>query len=213
MDIQSLEDIPIILHTCDLYSKYWDYWWHFTSKYINHKNILFVSENEKPSFSNKVKCILTGKGEWGYRILKALDLIDVNYIFYMQEDMWAFKRFPFEQNHVDLMLSNNMDCLKIHSNCNEYSMSIASNNLYRFNQNSLYTMSHQVSLWRKDFFVSAIKPNEDPWTNEMKGSFRINNKQHKIYFIDHTWYNPVVRKNILQEIGKDMLKNEGITQV
>lgn len=210
MDLQSIENIPIVLHTCDLYSKYWDYWWYFTNKYIKHKNIIFVSENQKPSFSNKVKCILTGKGEWGYRILKALDLIDVNYIFYMQEDMWAFKRFPFEQNHVDLMLSNNIDCFKIHNRCNEYSMSIVNNNLYKFNQNSLYTMSHQVSLWRKDFFGSAIEQNEDPWTNEMKGSFRINQKPHKIYLIDHTWYHPVVRKNVLQKIGKDMLQKEGI---
>lgn len=205
-----LEDIPIVLHTCDKYSKFWNAWWFFMKKHCEHKNIIFVSENKKPDFHNDVKCILTGEGEWGWRILEALKKIDSEYIFYTQEDMWPIKKFPVTQKIVDISIEDNVDCFRISFNSTCYALTLVKDNIFRYNKNSLYSLSHQFSLWRKDFFTNCIHEDENPWVNEIEGSKRINKTGHKIYMIKDTWYIATVNKGKLGKIGLEMLQKNNL---
>ena len=202
-----IKDIPIILHTIDSYSIYWDYWFYFFNKHCSQyfENVIFCPETKIPSFHDKVKVFHTGHGEWGKRLMKILENLDCKYIFYMQEDFWPISVFPFTQQLCNLFQKDNLDCFRISSLCNYYLLDKLDKNIYQYKQFSPYTMSHQFSMWDKDFFYNALLPNEDPWTNENEGSIRINaGRPHKIYYIPSDWYHATVRSGKLTEIGKIM---------
>jgi hypothetical protein len=207
-----LKDIPIILHTMDSYERYWDYWWYFTTKYCQHKNIIFVSENLDPSFKNHVRQFKTGTGQWGERLLKALSNIDTNYIFYMQEDFWPISDFPYTQEIIDKVINEQINCWRICEDSFFYSLDKVEPNIFKYKQNSLYTLSHQFSLWEVPFLKKYIEPQETPWENETQGSTRMNNEEveHKIYLQKNYWYRAVVKQGKLEPIGKELLISENI---
>ena len=45
-------------------------------------------------------------------------------------------------------------------------------------------MSHQVSIWSKDFLYKQLKNNEHPWRNERRGSKRLKRSNDSIFQID-----------------------------
>lgn len=207
----NIKDIPIILHTKDSYSEFWDYWWLFFNKHCNHP-VIFVTETKKPRFNNKVSVFYTGFGEWGERLNKILDhLSSIEYVFYMQEDFWPTQSFPFNQNIIDIAIANDFDCWRMCEMSYLYSI-IESNlhtNTFRFHQNSLYTLSHQFSLWNRSFLRKFIQNNQTPWENEVTGSKQMNcTTIHKIFFTPHKWYNEVVNKGKIKPNGLEMIKNE-----
>jgi hypothetical protein len=207
-----LKDIPIILHTMDSYDRYWDYWWYFTNKYCQHKNIIFASESLDPTFKDNVKQFKTGKGQWGERLLKILSNIDTNYIFYMQEDFWPISDFPYTQEIIDKVINEKINCWRISEDSSFYSLDEIEPNIFKYQQNSSYTLSHQFSLWEVSFLKKYIEPQETPWDNEAQGSTRMNNEEveHKIYFQKNYWYRAVVRQGKLEPVGKELLTSENL---
>jgi len=200
-------EIPIVLHTFDKYSKYWNYWYYFIRKYVTGNNkIYFLTEEIAPEFVNEVVHIKTGKGEWGKRLINGLSRIKEEYIFYMQEDFWPSK--PFDINkYNDTYFKHNMDALRICHDSYLYSLSYIEENLYKFNKNSNYLMTHQFSLWNKSFFLKYIHIDDSPWHNELHQSQIISKIYHKIYLIKEPWYEAVVRKGKLEENGINIIKD------
>ena len=77
-----INEIPIILHSMDSYSKFWNPWYHLFNLHCkNHGPIIFLSEEKEPDFVNDVTHIKTGKGEWGERLLIALEQIESELVF------------------------------------------------------------------------------------------------------------------------------------
>ena len=74
-----------------------------------------------------------------------------------------------------------MDCLKICLNSELISISPITKDLYKYNRYSPYSISHQFALWNKEYFMSNVNSNESPWENEIYGSNRINENNHKIH--------------------------------
>jgi hypothetical protein len=209
--IKKISDIPIVLHTMDSYSAYWDSWYILFKKYVkNHGPIYFLTEDKAPSFADEVIHIKTSSEEWGYRLLNGLSQIDFDLIFYMQEDFWPVKDITLTDDFLKLFKQYEMNCLKICLNSPLISLQHIDGNLYRYNQNSKYTISHQFALWDKQYFMNNIYPFESPWSNEIYGSERINKTNHKIYYIDNHWYEPVCRHGVLQPIGYDILKTHNL---
>jgi hypothetical protein len=210
-NIKKISDIPIVLHSMDSYSSYWDNWYILFKKYVkNHGPIYFLTEDKAPSFSNEVIHIKTGTEEWGYRLLNGLSQIESDLIFYMQEDFWAVKDITLTDDFLELFKQYEMNCLKICLNSPLISIQPITNILYKYNQDSEYTLSHQFALWDKKYFMDNIYPFESPWSNEIYGSERINKTNHKIYYIDNYWYEPVCRRGVLQPIGYDILKTHNL---
>jgi hypothetical protein len=207
-----INEIPIVLHTMDSYHHYWDNWYNLFKKYVkNHGPIYFLSEEKEPSFVNDVVHIKTGSEEWGYRLLKGLESIDSDLIFYMQEDFWAVKDIELTDSYLDMFKDYNMDCLKICLNSSLISLESINDTLYKYTQNSKYTLSHQFALWNKEFLMKNVYPFESPWQNEIYGSDRINESEHNIYYIDNNWYEPVCRQGTLQPIGYEILKKHNLS--
>ena len=205
-NITKISDIPIVLHTMDSYSPYWDNWYILFKKYVkNHGPIYFLTEEKAPSFVDDVVHIKTGTDEWGARLLNGLSQIESDLIFYMQEDFWAVKEFELESKFLDMFNEYDMDCLKICLNSPLISLNHIDGELYKYNQHSEYTLSHQFALWNRKYFIEHIYPFQSPWDNEIYGTQRINEADNKIYYIDDKWYEPVCRHGKLQPIGYDIL--------
>jgi len=198
--------IPIVLHTCDKYKQFWNPWMFFVKKYIKKPyKIYFLSEEEDPDFIDDVIVIKTGKGEWGKRLLDGLKIIPEKYIYYMQEDFWPCK--PIDLSiYSEYFVNHGMDALRISGNSYLYNLDKVSDNLYKFSQNSNYLMTHQFSLWDKEYFMKYINIDDNPWKNEIEQSKQIAKSPHSIYLMENSWYNATVRKGVLEPIGVSMLQ-------
>ena len=206
-----INEIPIILHSMDSYSKFWNPWFYLFNLHCkNHGPIIFLSEDKEPDFLNDVRHIKTGKGEWGERLLRALNQIDYELVFYMQEDFWCVKDLELNDNHLDMFVENKMDQLHIKENISLIQTTNVKENLYRFNQNSDYTQNHQFGLWRKDKLIENVLPHENPWQNEIEGSKRLNQKPHRVYLLDYHWYVSVSRRGDIMDRGKKIIEKYGL---
>jgi len=202
----SINDIPIILHSMDSYSRFWNPWYFLFQKHCkNHGPIFFLSEEKEPDFVNDVTHIKTGKGEWGERLLIALEQIESELVFYMQEDFWCVKDFELKDNILEMFEEHKMDQLHIKENINLIKTIKIKDNLLKFAQDSEYTQNHQFGLWRKNKLKDNVLPNENPWENEINGSIRLNKNPHNVYLLDYHWYKSVCRKGGLKDMGKKIL--------
>ena len=207
-----INEIPVILHSMDSYSKFWNPWYHLFNLHCkNHGPIIFLSEEKEPDFVNDVTHIKTGKGEWGERLLIALEQIESELVFYMQEDFWCIKDFELKDNILEMFEEYKMDQLHIKENINLIKTIKIKDNLLKFAQDSEYTQNHQFGLWRKNKLKDNVLPNENPWENEINGSIRLNKNPHNIYLLDYHWYISVCRRGQLMERGEKIIKKYDIS--
>lgn len=207
-----INEIPVILHSMDSYSKFWNPWYHLFNLHCkNHGPIIFLSEEKEPDFVNDVTHIKTGEGEWGKRLLIALEQIESELVFYMQEDFWCIKDFELTDNILEMFEEYKMDQLHIKENINLIKTIKIKDNLLKFAQDSEYTQNHQFGLWRKSKLKDNVLPNENPWENEINGSIRLNKNPHNIYLLDYHWYISVCRRGQLMERGEKIIKKYDIS--
>lgn len=199
--------IPIVLHTIDSYSEYWDTWYSLFKKHmVNYGPIYFLSEEKEPSFIKEINHIKTGKGEWGERLINGLKKIDSELFFYMQEDFWVHKPTKLENKILDDFINYSMDAYRISFISKWYKLEKVDENLFKYHQHSNYTLSHQFTLWRKDFLLKFIKPNQNPWVNEIDGSREMNKNTHRIFLTENDFYTPSVTKGEINDKGLKILK-------
>jgi hypothetical protein len=202
-----ITEIPIVLHSMDSYYKFWNPWFYLFKLHCkNHGPIIFLSEDRQPDFVNDVTHIKTGSGEWGERLLFALNKIDSELVFYMQEDFWCIKDYELTDEILEMFYHYNMDQLHIKENTPLISVKHIKNNLYKLDRNSDYTQNHQFGLWKKRKLIENVFPNENPWTNEIEGTKRLNQTNHNVYLLDQKWYVSVSRKGELMDRGNDIIK-------
>jgi hypothetical protein len=207
-----INEIPVILHSMDSYSRFWNPWYHLFNLHCkNHGPIIFLSEDKEPDFINDVTHIKTGAGEWGERLLRALKQIDSELVFYMQEDFWCVNDYELTDQLLEMFEKHGMDQLHIKENTPLISTKKITGNLYRFEQKSEYTQNHQFGLWRKNKLIENVLPNENPWENEVDGSKRLNQKPHNVYLLDFHWYVSVCRRGQLMERGEKIIKKYDIS--
>lgn len=207
-----INEIPVILHSMDSYSKFWNPWYHLFNLHCkNHGPIIFLSEEKEPDFVNDVTHIKTGEGEWGKRLLIALEQIESELVFYMQEDFWCIKDFELTDNILEMFEEYKMDQLHIKENINLIKTIKIKDNLLKFAQDSEYTQNHQFGLWKKSKLKDNVLPNENPWENEINGSIRLNKNPHNIYLLDYHWYISVCRRGQLMERGEKIIKKYDIS--
>lgn len=186
--------VALIVHSCDRYQllyrgfeyffrKHWDfdipYTYYFATEEI---------DTELQGFKN----IKSGKGEWTDRLRNLLDQIDEEYILYFQEDMWLTKSVSrtFFEELAELTLRNKWQQVKLNSSdvfdTTKTSQFIQGFNVARINNDkSKYLMSHQITLWNKQFLKAQLKPNEHPWRNERRGTARLKKINPVIHHIDY----------------------------
>lgn len=185
-------NLSAIIHTFDKYSWLWPGLFESYKNYWNQDVKLYLGTDIQPSqpVSSQFSTLLSGEGEWSDRLTKLLVQIPTEYVFYAQEDHWLTKNPPNFAELVDFMDKKQVLRLQI-SPVNHFYTLQKGENIRFFTPNSKYLVSHQPSIWRKDFLLSCLKQGETPWINEYKGTKRLNkmNLQKQIAILNYDWYN------------------------
>jgi len=185
--------ISLLVHTFNQYERYWDgYLKGFNDYFIENIPCYWgtdVSGHAAHDFGD-FKVIYSGSGEWSDRLIKLVGQIPTKYIFYMQEDQWPNNHPPNMEKMLNSIRLHGLWRLQLSPVGQYYSLSGSRLPLY-FHNTSKYLVSHQPSIWNKEFLLSCLKANEDPWKNEYEGTKRLNNRpeiQNKIAIYPYSWF-------------------------
>lgn len=200
-------NVALIVHSCDRYEFLYKGFEHFFNAHWDFNiqcNYYFATE-EKEVKINGFSNIRSGKGEWADRLRYLLENeITEDYILYFQEDMWLNRKVNagFFNQLFQIATSNNWKQVKLHSS-NVYTTNPGSQFIEGFNiatvenSNSDFLMSHQVTLWERQYLIEQLHKGEHPWRNERKGTRRLKKLDPQIFHIDY------FAENGNQEINKN----------
>ncbi len=187
--------IALLVHSCDRYEFLYKGFEIFFSKYWDLKieaNYYFATEEKNVSIENFTN-IHSGKGEWADRLKFLLEeKIPEDYILYFQEDMWLNKKVNanFFNQLFEKAIHSKWQQVKLHSAA-VYQTNTTGDFIEGFdltvldNKDSDFLMSHQVTLWNKEFLLKQLKKKEHPWRNERKGTKRLKALNPKIIHVDY----------------------------
>lgn len=193
-DQHTAPSIALVVHACDRYELLFKGFHHFFSQHWDFAlplNYYFFSEEKSvdlPHFKN----IKTGKGEWSDRLARGLKQLDEPYVLYFQEDMWLNKNvsadffaalFAYAVEHKIKQLKLNSSEVFVTTPTGDElcGLSVARLDVQR----SRYLMSHQVTLWSREFLLAQLFPGEHPWRNERKGTIRLREANAEILHCDY----------------------------
>jgi hypothetical protein len=187
-------NVALLVHTCDRYRFLYEGFSYFFNKYWDFKincNYYFATEELSvalPNFRN----IQSGRGEWADRLRRLLkEQITEQYVIYFQEDMWLNK--PVSATFFNELLTQvklyEWQQLKLGSS-DVYVTRPTTYMIEGFNvaildnEASGYLMSHQVTVWNKDFLIKQLHKGEHPWRNERRGTKRLKKLDPEIFHLD-----------------------------
>src|SRR5690606_38236054 len=114
-------------------------------------------ENDIYIYNKKHKVLYSGLGEWSDRLTRLLNQIPTDYVLYCQEDHYPFKSPPNFEEMMQIMVEKDLLRLQISPANHFYSLQSIEKTLF-FHPSSKYLVSHQPSIWRKDFLLSCLEP-------------------------------------------------------
>lgn len=190
-----MTNTALLVHACDRYELLYKGFSFFFSKYWDFDaqcNCYFATE-EKQAGVDGFENIQSGKGEWADRLRFLLqEKISEKYVIYFQEDMWLTGKTNagFFNQLFQLAEQHDWQQVKLHSTgiyktipTNTYIDGF--NVAVLDNEASGYLMSHQVTLWNKEFLIQQLHKGEHPWRNERKGTKRLKKLSPEIRHIDY----------------------------
>jgi hypothetical protein len=188
-------DVALLVHSCDRYEFLFKGFEFFFSKYWDFTipcHYYFATE-EKQVDIRGFQNIQSGKGPWADRLALLLrEKISEKYVLYFQEDMWMNKKVnpAFFTKLFQLAEEQQWKQVKLHSSETYHTEPtnyfIEGFNIAKVDRlHSDFLMSHQVTLWDKEFLLKQLLKNENPWRNERRGTRRLRKLKTDIYHIDY----------------------------
>jgi hypothetical protein len=183
----------LVVHACDRYRLLFQGFEYFFNRHwpnVESINLYFLTEEiDHPSerFTN----LKTGKAEWSVRLRAGLQQLSEPLVIYMQEDMWLIR--PVDKNVlsevVDFASAENLRLLKLNSSdvyrtrpTGKVIGGLAVSQLD--NRASKYLVSHQPSIWNREFLLTQLTWSERPWRHESMGTKRLRKLNLPLYQID-----------------------------
>lgn len=190
-------NISLLVHTFNGYEFYWpglvkgfrNFW---------KENIPLYLGTNTPHHSlrdlSPFHILYSGPGEWSDRLIRLLKQVNSEYIWYQQEDHWPFREPPKLDYLMGLVRKYSLKRLQISQQKDTFYSVYPGDELLFFNTKAKtrYLVSHQPSIWKKDFLESILEPNETPWINEWQGTARLWSQhkelEGKIAIYPYDWY-------------------------
>ncbi len=187
-------NVALLVHACDRYEFLYKGFDYFFSKNWDFEipcNYYFATEVNDAKV-NGFQNIKSGKGAWADRLATLLNSMEEDYVLYFQEDMWMSKpvNADFFKHLFEFATQNNCQQVKLHSS-GVYDTIPSDHFVEGFNvatidnKTSNFLMSHQVTLWKKDFLLAQLYKKEHPWRNERRGTKRLKKLNPLIHHIDY----------------------------
>lgn len=206
-------DLSLLVHTCDAYEGFWGGMFYTLDSYWNYNYIpVYFANEEKPMSDividckgtpyrpdSRIKQILTGKTDksgFSTRFIEAVKQVPSKYVLYIQEDMWLKRSLDKEllQDLIKFMDDTNADSIRLHAKLWYYdSYILEPTEHFIKDQRMLKTtggdiLSHNATIWRKDYILKHQVEGEDPWLNEDAGSKRMLSDNNNNYHYNIHWY-------------------------
>ena len=165
---QQSKKIAVLVHSFDGYKRFWKPAIFFTQRAFPLDIPIYYASEFLPICISSENNILTGRGNFVERLIKALNYLvkDYKYIFYLQEDIWIDSPISTSDltHFIELMETENIDCLKLgkYSFAQEDRESIlkATDSItseFRWFGNFAYSISHHCSIFRTSFLLNTAK--------------------------------------------------------
>ena len=214
------KNLSILVGSCDKYEPIWNNFLILFDRYWDDRldiNKYFISETI-PVPSKKFQTIFTGYKPFSECLRFALDNIESKYILWLQDDYYLRKVIPKSRFDFYLYLMNELDIdrLGIHVGSNAYISYQVAPLIYKFHQHSLYTVSMQASIWKKESLIQCLPDinfPESPWEFEINGSERMNRLKRHSVLLDRQvkpWYVDITRRGKFCEEYLDIIKEENL---
>lgn len=207
-------DLSLLVHTCDSYERFWSGMFYTLDSYwdYNYIPVYFANEEKKMSDiiidckgtpyrpDSRIKQILTGKTDkdgFSNRFINAVEKIPSKYLIYIQEDMWLRRNLDNDliKELIEFMDKVNADSIKIHAKLWYYNSYILEPTEYFVKGqrmlkqiNDEFILSHNATIWRKDYLLKYQKEGENPWLNETEASKRMSVDNDNNYHYNIHWY-------------------------
>jgi hypothetical protein len=200
-----MNNLSLLIGSCDDYSFLWKNFTKQCDKFfqVNCEKI-FVSETKKEEFKN-YKFHAFGFDIWSNRIIKSLNLIESEFIFFVLDDYFFREEISenFIKEKISFMNERNANKYIITTIHDAYKVTFLGQDLYKQNDNSDYLTSLQPAIWRKSFLQNCLKENWNPWEFEIIGTEYIKYNDNKIYMqkVEETIYFNAVRKGKIMSEG------------
>lgn len=193
--LRCAKKVAVLVHACDRYQFLYKGFEYFFSKYWDFDiecNYYFATEILTANIGG-FQNIKSGEGAWSDRLAYLLTTeIEEDYILYFQEDMWLDKKVDksFFNELFELAPSKDWKQVKLHSakiyHTEATGHYIQNLNVARVDKTvSDYLMSHQVTLWNREFLIKQLGKNEHPWRNERRATKRLRSDPNPIFHIDY----------------------------
>ena len=185
--------MAVLCHTFNRYEWLWDGFLEGWSRKVKLDACKFLGtdlKNHGAHATGDWQYLYSGDGEWSDRLIALLGQINSAYVLYIQEDMWPCQALPDHASLLRLMSDHNLCRLQISPIIHFYSLQGSGIPFY-FHLSSKYLVSHQPSIWRKDFLLQCLVKNESPWKHEYEGTKRLKQRTdllNRIAIYPHDWF-------------------------
>jgi len=169
------DKITVVIGSCDLYQSLWKNFDILYKRYWNldTKNI-FVGETIPLPYNGYENTLPGTNLPWGHRMLCGLDQVTTPYVCFVLEDYYLTENISetFIQEHIDLLEQMNAHKVmfdKIYPP-DVYSLTKLSEDIYQFDNHSMYLNSVQPAIWKTDYIKQVLHPSYSPWQFELDGN-------------------------------------------
>ncbi len=187
-----MTDTIFLVHSGDHSEHVWDYWYYYWKKYYTCTEIdtIFLCENIDKKYEG-VRFFHTGSVSWADGLIDFLNAVPASYIIYQHEDYFLTEKTNEKllYNLIDICKKHNFNLLKCCGWWGGFMDDKApyqeafefGENIWRYNNDSNYLISHQTSIWKRDFLVTTLRRGETPWQHELAGTARLQSRNIPLY--------------------------------
>lgn len=202
--------LAVVINTTDKYSHIWDAWYYHFCKHWRHDfPVYFLNEKKDITYPFKqIKVDIPEKHLWTKKLRESVKQIPEDDLFILLEDLLftdSFEKGEFEYIYQCFLIGC-LDAMRIqpkskYTTIHETKLPKIS----KLDQHSDYLIAHTPNIWKKEFLLECIKVDEDPWSNEINGTKRIQGKGYNIFHYRKDWFVNVLRHGKAVSKYKHML--------
>lgn len=168
--------VTILISSFDGYSDCWAPVCHgFTRYWPDCPYPIFLMTTGKDFPHGRINVLKVGGGpDWSARMLEALERIATPYVMYFQEDYWINEPVDTASvtSYVALMEKYGLNYIRLLSKpAPDFDFTYDSR-LGVLAEEAEYRTSAQISIWRRQVFLTLIRPRESVWGFELNGTPR-----------------------------------------
>lgn len=196
-----MKNLSIFINTFDSYHDCWTIFFQLFKKYFPHKDMkIYLNNGNRPHFENDLiienNLIHDCEGlSWGTYLLKGLEKVNSEFIFYFQEDYFIEKEVGIdsikyalkileENDEISQVQFTNFGTLGSTEKYKNYDAEL-------FKKESKYLVSTQAAIWRKSALLNLIDADDTGWSFEKIGSLRARKIDLKVLRLSGKYFSSV----------------------